>query len=285
MSSSPGPPAGSPPPHGWAGPAWSPPAPSTNPPPPYPAASRTPGDDRLSGPAAPLTGTARREARIELAVVGFVAAAPGLVVGLRGLNDPATVNTDIAVLDLIGLVVASFGPAVLVAFLLWREGSLRLAGFGKPRVAPTVGWGVVGVLACAAAVVVAAVVLGIIINLSGGDPQRTTDSGPEVSATVGSIVAALAIAATAGISEEAVYRGYGITRMEQAGWPRAALWAPWLVWTSQHLYAGPGALLVVGVVGIPLVWLFWWRRSIWPVVVAHALYNIGVFALNLLAAD
>ncbi|MBA2495780.1 MAG: CPBP family intramembrane metalloprotease, partial [Acidimicrobiia bacterium] len=230
-------------------------------------------------------GEARRQARIELAVVGFLTAAPGVVVGLRGLNDPASVDTEIAVLDLIGLVVASFGPAVLVAFLLWREGSLRLAGFGKPRAAPTVGWGVVGVLACVAAVLVAATVLGIIINLTGGDPQRTTDSGPDVSAAVGSIVAALAIAATAGISEEAVYRGYGITRMEQAGWPRAALWAPWLVWTAQHLYAGPGALLVVGAVGIPLVWLFWWRRSIWPVVVAHALYNVGVFALNVFVLD
>ncbi len=230
---------------------------------------------------APLTGRARAVVRVELAVMAFATAAPGVVIGLNGLSDPETVTTDIDVVTLVASLVASFGPAALAVYLLWRDGALRTAGFGRPRASEVVGRGLLAFVACMGAVLVAGIVVTIAIELAGGDASSLGEDGPTISLSVGSLVAALAISLTAGVSEEVVYRGYGITRMEQAGWPRAALVVPLVVWSVQHLYAGPIAPLVVGAVGVPLVWLFWRRRSVWPLMAGHALYDLSIFLLNL----
>ena len=73
-----------------------------------------------------------------------------------------------------------------------------------------------------------------------------------------------------------MFRAYAITRMEEAGYGRAAVWAPWAVFTVLHLYQGPVALLVIGAVAGIFVWLYRWKRSIWPVMVAHALYDLTI---------
>lgn len=218
--------------------------------------------------------------RVELGVMAFATAVPGIVIGLNGLSDPETVTTDIATLTLIASLLASFGPAALATYLLWRDGALRVAGFDKPRLGPVVGRGLLAFAACFAAVIVVGLVLAIVTQLAGGEVSATGDDGPTVTLGVGSLLAALAISVTAGVSEEVVYRGYGVTRMEQAGWPRAALTVPLLVWSVQHLYAGPVAPLVVGAVGVPLVWLFWRQRSIWPLMIGHTLYDLAIFVLN-----
>lgn len=234
----------------------------------------------------PYEGRARTLVRVELVAMAFATAAPGLVIGLRGVNDPQQVDTGIDVLTLVAGILAAFGPVALVWYLLWRDGAVQAAGFVKTTVGRVLGWGSVGYLCCLGAVFSAGVVITTFLFAIGRDPVgQQTETGlrghlPPIELTIASMVTVLLIAFTAGVTEEAVYRGYAITRMEQAGWPRAALFAPWALWTAQHLYQGPIAIFVVGAVGAPLVWLFWWRRSVWPVMVAHAMYDITIFLVN-----
>jgi membrane protease YdiL (CAAX protease family) len=221
----------------------------------------------------------RRILIVELAIVGFAAAAPGLIIGLQGLGDAESFDTDIAVLELLAVVAGAFGMAAVAWFLLWRDGALGLAGIRRQRPGFIIGWGLLGFACCVGALLVAANLLTVLYAVFDGDIERTTDA-PDVDLTIGFAFIALTISVTAGVCEELIYRAYAITRMEQLGWTRAALVVPWAVWTAQHLYAGPPALLVIGAVGAPLVWLYRWKRSLWPVVVAHALYDIGIFLVN-----
>ena len=134
-------------------------------------------------------------------------------------------------------------------------------------------------MSCIGAVFVTAIVISI-VRAAIGESTVTNDAS-KLHVTAGAIVGLLVISIVAGISEEITYRAYGITRMEQAGWPRAALVAPWAVWTAQHLYQGPIAILVVGSVGVPLVLFFHRRRTVYPLIVGHALYDIAIFAVAL----
>ena len=98
----------------------------------------------------------------------------------------------------------------------------------------------------------------------GVEPAERDGEG--VAFSVGSVVAGVLIALVAGVGEEIVYRAYAISRLEELGWVRAAIWAPWAVFTVQHVYQGPIAILVIGAVAATFVWLYRWQRSVWPVI-------------------
>ena len=210
----------------------------------------------------------------------FAVAGPGLVIGLRGISEPTSVDPDLSALTLVATAVAALGPAALALYLLWRNGSIAAAGLSRPRPGAVIGWGLLAFLSCIGAVFLAGIVI-VVVQAATGHTTATSDSSNHVDATVGAVVGLLVISMVAGISEEITYRAYGITRMEEAGWPRAALVAPWAVWTAQHLYEGPIALLVVGAVGVPLVLFFRARRTVYPLIVGHALYDIAIFAIVL----
>ncbi len=36
----------------------------------------------------------------------------------------------------------------------------------------------------------------------------------------------------------------------------------------------------MGAVAAPLVWLYWWKRSVWPLMIAHACYDMFIFLIN-----
>jgi membrane protease YdiL (CAAX protease family) len=251
---------------------------SLPPPPPPPVGYAYAPKPATARPA--LHGRDRLVARVELMVVGFAVAAPGLVIGLRGISEPTSVDPDLSALTLIATAVAALGPAALALYLLWRNGSLAVAGLSRPRPGAAIGWGLLAFLSCIGAVLLAGIVI-VIVQAATGHTTAASDSSSHIDATVGAVVGLLVISVVAGISEEITYRAYGITRMEEAGWPRAALVAPWAVWTAQHLYEGPIALLVVGAVGVPLVLFFRARRTVYPLIIGHALYDIAIFAIVL----
>jgi membrane protease YdiL (CAAX protease family) len=149
--------------------------------------------------------------------------------------------------------------------------------FGLSGISPLAGLSGLALVCCFGAVFVAASIVTALISATGYDPPTVRDSGVDLTAAY--VLAAIAISITAGVAEETVYRGYAITRMEQAGWPRAALFVPLLVWAGEHLYEGVFAIFIVGSVGVPLVWLFWWKRTVWPLMIAHALYDVAIFLL------
>lgn len=236
-------------------------------------------------PRVPVAGAeARRYLRVELIVVAFAAAVPGLVIALRGLGDPTSIDTDdVDAVEVVASLLAALGPAAITSYLLWRDGRLSVAGFGRRSAGFVIGYGLLG-LACAIGALLAIGSLIAVLTEVFGDGE-VGGEGPDVSLTVGSLAVALGLSLVAGLSEEVVYRAYGITRLEELGMPRAAMVVPWAVWTLQHLYAGILAPLVVGAVGATWVWLYRWKRSIWPLVVAHALYDIGVFALAVAVSE
>ena len=169
-------------------------------------------------------------------------------------------------------------------YLLWRDGRLEAAGFGRRPAGFIAGYGALGGVCCMLAVLGVGIVLNMIILVAGGDLDETVDEDT-FELTVGTAAAGLAIALVAGVGEEIVYRAYAISRMEEAGYVRAAVWAPWAVFTLQHLYQGPLALLVIGSVAGVFVWLYRWKRSIWPVMVAHAFYDVVILLLAFSASS
>ena len=211
--------------------------------------------------------------------MAFLAAVPSFVISLGGITDPESIDLDIGTLELVASLLASLGPAAIAAYLLWRDGRLHAAGFGRRSPGFILGYGALGTVCCFIAIITVGLVINTIILATGGDIEETNDV-EAIELTAGVVVAIIAIALAAGIGEEIVFRAYAISRMEEAGFGRAAVWAPWAVFTVIHLYQGPIALLVIGAVSAVFVWLYRWQRSVWPVMVAHALYDIGILLLT-----
>lgn len=220
----------------------------------------------------------RKVLQVELAVMLFLAAVPSFVLSLRGLTDPTGIDLDIGALELVASLLGALGPPVIALYLLWRDGRLRAAGFERRPFGFIAGYGALGWVCCLIGIVTAGMLINLVIVATGGEPSDA-DPTNTIDFTWATALVALAVALTAGVGEEIVFRAYAISRMEEAGYGRAAVLLPWAVFTSLHLYQGPVALLVIGVVGGVFTWLYVWRRSIWPAMVAHALYDISVLLL------
>ena len=211
--------------------------------------------------------------------MAFAAAAPGVVIALRGLTDPTEIDLEISVVELVASLLAALGPAAIAVYLLWRDSRLEAAGSAAAaRLHRRLRGARRGV--CMIALVGVGIVLNLVILMTGGDLEETVEDDEDaIELTVGTAAAGLAITLVAGVGEEIVYRAYAISRMEEAGYGRASVWAPWALFTVQHLYQGPLALLVIGAIGAVFVWLYRWKRSIWPVMVAHAFYDGLILAV------
>lgn len=210
--------------------------------------------------------------------MAFVAVAPSFVLSLQGIVEPSDIELDVSVAELVASILAALGPAVVAVYLLWRDDRLRAAGF-EPRPAGFVlGYGAIGWVATFIALYSVLFVLAGVIVATGGDPVDSAE-GSGFDLTLRTALAGLAVSLTAGLSEEVVFRAYAISRLEEAGYPRAAIWLPWALFTAVHLYQGPLALLYIGAVSLVFVWLYRWKRSVWPVVVAHAMYDVTIILL------
>ena len=88
----------------------------------------------------------------------------------------------------------------------------------------------------------------------------------------------LALAAAA--IEEPFFRGLLQQRLTVAfGHPLWGVIAQAALFGAPHLYEGPTAALTIFYLGVILGALTWWRRSLVPAMVAHALFNMVNFAL------
>jgi membrane protease YdiL (CAAX protease family) len=211
---------------------------------------------------------------VELLVMAFLAAVPSFVLSLQGIDEPAEVDLEVSVLELVASLLAALGPAAMAVYLLWRDRRLTSAGFGPRPAGFVAGYGALGWVCCFIALVSISLVVNAVILATGGEIGEGDELDFEL--TVGTVLAALALSIVAGIGEEIVFRAYAIARMEEAGYVRAARWLPLLVFTVVHLYQGPLALLYIGAVGGVFTWLYLWRRSVWPCMVAHFLYDATI---------
>lgn len=82
------------------------------------------------------------------------------------------------------------------------------------------------------------------------------------------------VSATAGISEEIIFRGYlqrqfaGITRSMLAGVLISAA-----IFGAAHGYEGGPRMILIGIYGLMFGLLAWWRKSLRPGMIAHAWHD------------
>jgi membrane protease YdiL (CAAX protease family) len=244
-------------------------------PPPQVLAPRRPRVDRTPLPR--LDGRDRQVVIAEMVIVGFMLAAPGLVFGLQGLGEAREIETDVTYFEIAAQVLAAFGPALLCCFLLWRDGVLGVSFFRKRRPGFVIGWGSLTLVCMFGAAMVGGLLIFALQELLGSEASSNVNSDTEL--TVRYLVLALALSITAGVTEEAIWRGYFVARMEQAGFVRWAIIGPSAVWVLLHVYGGPYTLIGITFIGAPLVWMAWWKRSVWPLMLAHVAWDVFAFLI------
>jgi membrane protease YdiL (CAAX protease family) len=105
--------------------------------------------------------------------------------------------------------------------------------------------------------------------------QREVDFLPPALPLWFRAVQAVLIAATAGATEEIVVRGYAQTRLEQLKAPTAVIvLLPTTLWGALHVYQGLGAALAIFCLGLLYAAYFHRTRRLWPLILAHALFDM-----------
>ncbi|HEV8653797.1 MAG TPA: CPBP family intramembrane glutamic endopeptidase [Actinomycetes bacterium] len=212
-------------------------------------------------------------------VFAFLPGLPGLLLLVLGAPEGSSGGIDeltpAIVFGLIDLAFA-WGPVVLLAYLLARRGE-GLAAIGLDRFrASDAGMGAVLWVA-------SWVLVYVVGSLLSGLGSNNVDFLPEALPLWFRIVDALVIAVTAGVTEEMVVRGYAQTRLEQLRAPTAVVIVlPTALWGLLHLYQGLGPALTIFCLG--LVYAIWFHatRRLWPLIIAHVLFDLTQLALVLL---
>jgi CAAX protease family protein len=270
---------------GW-GPAWGPP-PDTAPPGAAPPRTAPPGAPYGPPPERPPSrnpvprpaGTPRM-LRLELGLVLLLAFSPGIL-GLLllalGPAGSAEVEAQLvpSVISIVFELFLSWSPVLVVGFLLARNRE-GWAGIGLTRFRA-------GDLVMGAVLWVASFILVLVLaQLFQYFGQREVDFLPEGLPLWFRAFQAVLIAVTAGVTEEIVVRGYAQTRLEQLRAPTAAiLLLPTALWGVLHVYQGLGAALTIFGLGLMYAWYFQRTRRLWPLILAHTLFDLTQLILIL----
>jgi membrane protease YdiL (CAAX protease family) len=266
-----------PPPPPWVGPA----PPRTMPPgPPYWGQPPVSGDQRPSRNPVPTPAASPRMLRLELGLVLVLAFAPsvlGLLFLALGPQGTAPAQTQVLP-SLISIVIElflSWSPVLVIGFLLARNRE-GWAGIGLTRFSA-------GDLGMGAVLWVASFILVLVLaQLFQYFGQREVDFLPEGLPLWFRALQAVLIAVTAGVTEEIVVRGYAQTRLEQLRAPAAViLLVPTALWAVLHVYQGLGAGLTIFGLGLMYAWYFQRTRRLWPLILAHILFDMTQLVLIL----
>ena len=217
----------------------------------------------------------------ELMMVLLLAFAPGLlgllVLASSGQQQPAAIDRlGPAIGASIFSTFLSWAPVMVLAYLLARGGEGRAAiGLGRFE-ARDAGAG----FALAVMSWVLVFVLAIVFSRLG---SNDVDFLPRALPLWFRILDAVVIAVTAGVTEEVVVRGYAQTRLEQLRAPTAViLLLPTSLWALLHLYQGVGPAVTILCLGLVYAAYFNATRRLWPLVVAHGLFDLTQLILILL---
>ena len=217
----------------------------------------------------------------ELGLVLLLAFAPGilslLLVALGDVTNNGQPEQLLpAIVGSVFTLFLSWSPVLLIGYLLVRSGE-RWRGIGLGRF----DWradGVVG-LGLWVASFVLVLVLARVFEFLG---QNQVDFLPSQLPLWFRIVDAFVIATTAGVTEEVVVRGYAQTRLEQLKMPTAViLLLPTALWGLLHLYEGAGPAVTIFCLGLLYAWYYHRTRRLWPIIIAHALFDLAQLTLLL----
>jgi membrane protease YdiL (CAAX protease family) len=221
----------------------------------------------LPSPAAPA-----QVLRWELALVLLLAFAPGilgLLILALGAGGGAQVPSQLvpAIVAAVFQTFLSWSPVLVIAYLLVRSGE-GWAGIGLTRFRSVdAGQG----LALWVASFVLVLILARVFSQFG---TRQVDFLPNALPLWFRVVQAVLLATTAGATEEIVVRGYAQTRLEQLGAPTAVIvLLPTALWGVLHVYQGVGAALTIFCLGLMYAVYFHRTRRLWPLILAHALFD------------
>ncbi|HZA83505.1 MAG TPA: CPBP family intramembrane glutamic endopeptidase [Actinomycetes bacterium] len=231
-------------------------------------AGRRPERNPVPRPAGPP-----RMLRLELGLVLLLAFSPGilglLLLGL-GPQGSAEVEAELvpAVVSIVFQLFLSWSPVLVIGYLLARSQE-GWAGIGLTRFRPAdIGMGAVLWVASFFLVLV----LAQLFQYFG---QREVDFLTEGLPLWFRAVQAVLIAVTAGVTEEIVVRGYAQTRLEQLRVSTPAiLLVPTALWGILHVYQGLGAALTIFCLGLLYAWYFHRTRRLWPLILAHTLFDM-----------
>lgn len=296
----PEPPAGWAPPSGWSpDPAW--------PKPPrgwrlWTAGTAHPDEQPHAAPSTNLTwaeplgppATDQKRARWEIWVVLSIFPLPALVTALvlllRSVLEGTTPDQINDVLPehpflsstLGGLLYATSGTSFLLVLLLLSTSGISLSRIGLTRsgLGRDLGFGALLVLAGYGITFATSIAVLAAFGEDGAPGTVKTDNQHFAAVF---LIQGLIVSLVTALVEESTMSAYLLTRLQQLGWtPRRALWVSMAVRTSYHAYYGIGLLFTVPV-GYLLTRSFQRHRRLVRVVIAHALYDAGLFTLAILA--
>ncbi|MFI5632063.1 CPBP family intramembrane glutamic endopeptidase [Streptomyces sp. NPDC051664] len=169
-------------------------------------------------------------------------------------------------------IATALVPVALVAHLLIREGaSLRVIGFDRSRPRSDLGRGVL----IAAGIGSAGLAFYLLARAAGFNLTVVPESLPGVWWKYPVLILS---ALQNSVVEEVIVVGYLLRRLGQLGWtPMAVLVASSVLRGSYHLYQGIGGFIGNMVMGVVFVLLYRRWGRVGPLVVAHALLDIGAF--------
>ncbi|MBM7442224.1 CPBP family intramembrane glutamic endopeptidase [Streptomyces sp. HB132] len=169
-------------------------------------------------------------------------------------------------------IASALVPVALVAHLLLREGAgLRTLGFDRTRPWPDLRRGTM----VAAGIGSAGLAFYLAARAAGFNLTVVPESLPDVWWKFPVLILS---AVQNSLVEEVVVVGYLLRRLGQLGWtPMAALAASSVLRGSYHLYQGIGGFIGNMVMGVVFVLLYRRWGRVGPLIVAHALLDIGAF--------
>lgn len=188
----------------------------------------------------------------------------GLLIALFGIPIIVTTLRPLAAASDQWIVVRELAILALTGFLLWlvvKKEALPLTSIGlafdRPLRALLFGIGYT-VLFFALLVGVLAVYQAMGIRYGEG------------ASIAHALPVALLTVIRAGVSEEIFYRGYLLERMESLSGSKWAAGAISVVaFAGFHYSQGWPGIVIAGVLGAAMTGLYWWKRALLPLIIAH----------------
>ena len=160
----------------------------------------------------------------------------------------------------------------LILFFIRRTGEpVAAIGWRAPRLARDLGLGIV----LFPVLYLGSGFIDAVLRSEGFSGPSSSGSNLVPSTAPGQVALAILLVAVVAVSEETIFRGYLVRRLEQV--TGSAAWAVVLsagIFALGHGYEGTAGALTVGLTGVGLGLVYRWRRSLVAPVVMHFLLDL-----------